>query len=394
MNISRTYSFERKDGNLVHTAPRSLGDLKNQEFLAKAAARATELQQTGAELDAFVKQQDGQPWDTNEDFAGHVTFKDVPRGKQKISGGTRRAGGDIRQIAGRDVVVKEPGAFFGLFGTRDVGYQMTDAGRVTRQSKPESPTAGVRESLSVGNGLVHLTVSAEKPGADELLSMPQSRDFRPETGMTQVYSYSNFKLSDARTFDVQEPWDWTDTTQITDPKKKEDLAAVAAANDAIGKVVAVYDQVMTLDQSEADLNPRPGEVLFVDQQIDGKSMSGSIRPIYTSLGATAENPDAGDVFTEEVKPYMQVQSVSTQETFEAYLGKVERDLTGDYHDRSFQEIFIYNDGQKQVKAGVGSQRSWYEGEEPGWHPHWDDDFDYPMGYDNLGGAVVISEKKS
>lgn len=377
--ITRTFSFRSTSAGLSPTSPRSLKDLQQNALHQKAAQVAESVQQQGREIDASINSKEGSAADSNQDFPGHVTVAGLEYDGKKLDGGTVRASRHPRELDGTKATLTKERMFW--FDSKTEYRVKGDS--VARVLNPESRKS-VSQTVRENDGLTTLTVTG-KPGSHELLGLEQGSDFElPQRSSTS--SSRDFSLLDARTFNEDEPWYYTDTSRITDPKKAADRSAARQANTAIKEVMGVYDQALALDGSDLDLNERPGEVLLENAPLGDRLVSGSVRPLYTRNGATAENPNAGSYFKEDRSPYMEMKSENTGEIFKASFDRVR-----DYDDNHAQEIFIHSTPEKTVKARVGESRSWYEGQEPGWYPHYEDDTDYPMGRDNLGGSVFISK---
>lgn len=375
--VTRTYTFRQTPSGLSPTSPRSLKDLQDSTMLMKAARTAESIQREASDVDTFLRSLDEKPQDTNHDFPGHVTVSDVAYGEQSISGGTVRSSEHPRKLAGTQATLTRPRF---LWFPEKTDYETGEGGNHSRSQR------GWTESVSQKDGLTTLRVSGA-PGKHELLKKSEGPDF-PLPSYQAATTFSHFKLDGNRHFDEVEPWNWADQSRITDPQKAADQGAAKAANQAIAKTLEVYQAALALDGSPVDLNDRAGEVLLQNAQVGERVLSGSIRPMYTRRGSTAENPEAGRFFDSELKPYMEMRSEKTEETFEAFFGK-RFEFEGDYRDQDAAEIFVYSTPEQSVKARVGEFRSWYTNEEPGWEPHMYDDTAYPMSSDTMGGSIII-----
>ena len=382
--ISRKYSFRKTEAGLIPTSPRSLSDLKDQSLYQSAAKLAQDIQQQGQELDTFIRSLDEKPQDTNHDFPGHVTIQDVDfKGLRLSNAGTVAASHHPRELDGTQGTLTKKRT---LWFDEKTNLRVEGSGGVSKTLNPGSRKE-IRQSVRQYDDYAILTVSGE-PGRPELLTA-ECADFELPV-RTDISEYDWFSLSDSRTFDELEPWHNRDTSRITDPKKAEDRAAARTANNAVKEVLGVNKQAMSLDQTPHDLNDRPGEVLLQGAQLGDRVISGSIRPMYTRGGKTAEAPSGSTYSKPDHKPFMEMRSEATGETFIATFGQI-REFEGSYSDRCAQEIFTYSNPEQTVKARVGEHRTWYLNREPGWHPHREDDREYPKGSNFRGGSVEISK---
>ena len=161
----------------------------------------------------------------------------------------------------------------------------------------------------------------------EILKITTKPDFPRSTITNQVELEMHVKVGDDNVMIPRSPTTVEDLDFI-----QSHVAVVKEGNDTSRLVRKVYEGALKLDQSKADLNPRKGEVLFENANIEGRVLTGSIRPLETADGNIEAKGDAS---------YLSALSAVTQERFQAAFENTD--------DRP-RDTYIHENGNRRVRV--------------------------------------------
>lgn len=343
-NSYANYTFRSNNGRLQHQA-RTLNDLAHKEHFGEAeeAAQALKDQALDTYFDMLVL--DNSESDLNG-RPGEVLVKNHPYEGGEISGrAVRHPEGNAMPLEVMEVQKSRDGEKAGLSLTLDP-YDEKPYLAVNRKSE------GVSESLTQGSyvrdGVTEYTVSADFHAASPIRHLahePYAKDHFPVFGARRKESEGQV-ARDTETGELRyEP------RTLGDLKGSEELQKLAeTGNRTVDTVKAVLEGFQQLDGTDADQNPKEGEVLLQDELVAGRRVTGFLSEFQVKSGDTSERTVGGTF------PFLQAVAGDGEETFQAFLTKdsdysmYDHQIPGSVH--STEATYRHDDGEKLVEVSV------------------------------------------
>lgn len=326
---SATYTFRPQNGTLRHQ-PRTLNDLAHKEHFEHAEGSAQALKDEVLDTYHDMMALDGTKVDHNG-RPHEVLLENYPHENALISGRAKRQSGqNPTSTEVMNIQKNTDGEKAQLKLTMDLYREEP----YLSMSRGES---GVRESLVQGSyireGVTEYSVSADYDAPSPLKNLaypPYAKDHLPTLGARRQ-ELSGKVNRDPETGELRyEPRTLGD---LGDSERRKEIAAIG--NHAQDTLKAVVEGFRDLDDSESDLNRKPGEILLKDQLVAGRTLSGYLSEQQVRKGNTTERELDG------MSPYLQAVAEDAEgqeftETFQAFLGE-----NPTYH---------YDDGEKLIEV--------------------------------------------
>ncbi len=343
-NAVGKYTFREVDREL-QIQTRTHNDLKNQEHFERAASTAQDLTSQVQDTYLDVLSLDQSEYDLNS-RPGEVLLKDYDYQGGRISGHAY----SLQEHPGRarvvmEMGVQEAGKNTSLKYTIDPDQNYLLAQRVSNSGTPSEVRESVARGSYVRDGITSYTVVAgpeAEAGSLSLARPPYSPDKAPswprETVQEAQVAFRDDKL------DFQ-PRTLGDLNGI-----EERRALIDQGNQTRDLVRSIYEGVLALDGTPADLNPLEGEVLFKNAEIEGRSLSGFLSKLQVQDGDTRET-DLGGTF-----PYMVAHSEQGDEKFTAILPNREafrKEISYPHAPGMKGGSYIHDDGEREVQVDLG-----------------------------------------
>lgn len=366
------YTF-RTAKNQLQFQPRTLNDLENSKHFESAAETARSMKSDVHETYLDMLALDQSEYDLNKS-PGSVLLNGHEMSVGRVSGhavalkSTGKGGGEVMKA---DIESGESRVKFRY--TLEPKRDFMSAHRVI----DEGTSTQVSESLVRGSyiqeGVTQYQIAAG-PDAPAHLKALTNAPYAPD----RVVSFPREKVSHTVGSLEGEQIDFQ-PQRLDDLKGLEERRElIALGNEARNLVTSIYSGVLALDGTKKDLNPRKGEVLFKDVELEGRTMSGYLSCSEVVTGDTTESLKHGH----GDYPYLLASSPSTNEKFTVLLqdpdsplprqlGKANAELS---YENGVQEVRVeqtphglYDDEPQQAYVELRKQpapkevsKSWWE----------------------------------
>lgn len=330
------YTFRVAD-NKLKFHPRTLNDLENRAHFDRAAEAAQALKSEVHDTYLDMLALDQSEHDLNK-RSGEVLLRDHPLSSGRVSGhafalkALERSGGQVMKVG-----IESEGSRAEIQYTLEPERDFTAAHRVIDRDT----SAQVRESVISGSyvreGVTEYEVSAGPDAAPHfkaLTNAPYALD-KTVSFPRETVSKSFASLEEDR-LDFQ-PRTLGDLNEIEGRRE-----LIALGNQARDLVLSVYEGVRALDGTSADLNPKRGEVLFKEVEIEGRTLSGFLSEYQVNEGYTRERTHG------DTAPYLEASSPASNERFTAVLPGESPSEPG-YKSES-DTLLTYENGSQEVQV--------------------------------------------
>lgn len=323
--------------NQLKFHPRTLNDLENIKRFEGAVEAAQSLKSEVHETYLDMLALDQSEHDLNK-RPGAVLLKDHPLTAGKVSG--RASSVEPAEKRGGMEIDIESGA-----SRAKVEYTLepkSDYSHFRRTIDGGTPSE-VRETVASGSwvkkGITQYEVwtgPEATPHFKALANPPYAPD--------KVVSFPRETVREARGYLEDGRIDFQPEGLNDLEGLEERREMINIGNETKDLVMSVYNGVLALDGTPKDLNPRKGEVLFKDLQIEGRTLNGFLSKYQVGDGTT----QLTEYFDSDLYPYLVACSPSTNEKFTAVIPVSKWD-----HPKSVggaEGTFTYENGTQEVQV--------------------------------------------
>lgn len=342
------YTFREIDGRM-RACPRTQNDFKHREHFERAAAGAENVKSEVHQTYLDVLALDQTESDLN-DRIGEVLIKDQPMAVGEVSGhafSTNGPGAAVRDVM--DVGIQRGDSRAVLKYTLDPDQDYVWARRTLDAGTDRAVKEQVSSGSYVRDGVTEYSIQAEAGAGENFLSLtqpPYAPDEVPSPPRETVKTAGMVLLDDKLTF---EPRTLVDLMGI-----EEHREMIHTGNEARDLVTSVYQGVLAMDGTAADLNPKPGEVLFQNASIEGRSLTGYLSELQVQKGNTQESIIGGTF------PHLVAYSEESGEKFQAVFPTSEgwSETTHFLHAPGMRGgTYIHDDGKREVQVDLSHYSS-------------------------------------